>query len=268
MAQREISPHAFDGWKFSVLGPESSAEFIRANSARIRTFADVAISLAISEAFAKNGKPDARKAMRIAAEMVHKDKSPEYYGESLADPNIAVERHELRAALFASQQLVVIHDASGDLVALNLSANTSSGRLQSTKLRMHPGLPIPVIGHRRYAWQRLELVRPDMFGSGLAQIVGDISLHRRHPKQRATAYTWPQLMPAAAHALVAAGLEAGDSEAAAFDMADKTNYEFVRYAGVIDTVRATMRAQLPGLDETLYSIWAHVDYTPDALLAA
>lgn len=230
------------GLDFEIFRCDEAAGFILAHGPQVRDLVRTAFAATLEVSL-----QDETAASALASTIVHDDEPVDYYAKGLADPYVAMDRHELNPALFAEQRLIAAYRGN-DLVGINLSHNTSSDPLAQLKMMAPPCLPVWKIGGRRYAWQQLEALRPDERGHGIAEALGDLSLAERHPHQKFTAYTSPELLPGAARRLERYGAEGSTPEPGHLG-GNKTM--MVRYQGRVRAARTAMRNQIPEFDEAM-----------------
>ncbi len=110
---------------------------------------------------------------------------------------------------FAKPRIVRAIDESNESLAGYLySVDGTSGASQTKRLtKMYAPRFMPVVGGKRYAWQREIAVHPDYTGRGVGHVLGALSLLERKPDQIATAYVYPDYLPAAGLAMETLGFK-------------------------------------------------------------
>lgn len=176
----EASPVSLEGVRFSV---HPASELDVATWRDIQMLERVAFSASFRE-HAKTGGVD---------NFVHWN-DPDYFRESRINPQIAVERGDLNPGLFA-RPVATLARHEGKLVGYAYVADNTSGSPIQRQLKMltPPGLPVPVVGGKRYAWERELAIDPKARRQGIAKVLSYLALETRHREQPLTAYVWPGL---------------------------------------------------------------------------
>jgi len=109
------------------------------------------------------------------------------------DPQVEVQAGRLNEGEFSNLGVAAAFNDKDKIVGYSYSADNTSGNpafVRRLKMNISPALPVPKVGHRRYAWIRETMVHPEYQHRGIAHVLGYLSIAERHPKQPVAIYEW------------------------------------------------------------------------------
>jgi len=100
-----------------------------------------------------------------------------------------------------------VDEQNESLAGYLYSADGVSGSPTKRLAKMYAPHFMPIVGGKRYAWQREIAVHPDYTDRGIGLVLGALSLLERKPNQIATAYVYSDYLPQAGLAMKALGFK-------------------------------------------------------------